>query len=103
MGSPRKNYSGNFQYVKDQFQNAARQLFAKEHRGRECNNAIFVKVLFLCPLPHPAIVLSLPQFEKLSGRPHGGSGDFENIADVYRVAEKNQRSPRSGLAEKSFA
>jgi len=51
MGSPRKNYSGNFQHVKDQFQNAARRLFAKEHHGRECHNAIFVKVLF-CALCH---------------------------------------------------
>jgi len=51
MGSSRKNYSGNFQHVKDQFQNAAGQLFAKEHHGRECNNAIFVKVLF-CALCH---------------------------------------------------
>ena len=42
MGSPRKNYSGNFQHAKDQFQNAARQLFAKEHYGWKCNNAIFV-------------------------------------------------------------
>jgi hypothetical protein len=46
MGSPRKNYSESFQQVKDQFQNAARQLFVKEPHGRECNNAIFVKALF---------------------------------------------------------
>ena len=37
MGSPRKNYSGNFQHVKDQFQKAAGHLFEKEHHGRECN------------------------------------------------------------------
>jgi hypothetical protein len=24
----------------------------------------------------------------LPGRPHGGSGDFENIADIHRAAEK---------------
>jgi hypothetical protein len=46
MGSSRKNYSESFQQVKNQFQNATGQLFAKEHHGRECNNAIFVKVLF---------------------------------------------------------
>ena len=51
MGSVRKNYSKSFQHVQDRFTGEAGKLFATEHHGRECTNAVFIRVLF-CALCH---------------------------------------------------
>ena len=51
MGSIRKNYSKSFQHVQDRFTGDAGKLFEKEHKGRECTNAVFIRVLF-CALCH---------------------------------------------------
>ena len=51
MGSVRKNYNKSFQQVQDRFTSEAGKLFETEHHGRECTNAIFIRVLF-CALCH---------------------------------------------------
>jgi putative transposase len=51
MGKLRRNYSKSFQHVQDRFIVEAGKLFEKEHQGRECTNAVFIRVLF-CALCH---------------------------------------------------
>jgi putative transposase len=51
MGIVRKNYSRSFQHVQDRFTGEAGKLFETEHHGRECTNAVFIRVLF-CALCH---------------------------------------------------
>lgn len=51
MGRVRKNYSQCFQQVQDRFSGEAGKLFATEHHGYKCTNAVFIRVLF-CALCH---------------------------------------------------
>jgi hypothetical protein len=51
MGKLRRNYSKSFQQVQDRFTGEVGKLFETEHQGRECTNAVFIRVLF-CALCH---------------------------------------------------
>jgi hypothetical protein len=51
MGKSGGNYSKSFQHVQDRFTGEVGKIFEKEHHGRECTNAVFIRVLF-CALCH---------------------------------------------------
>jgi len=51
MGSSRKNFNTGYQNVKEDFQHAVGNIFEKQYKGRDCNNSVFIKVLF-CALCH---------------------------------------------------
>ena len=58
MNSIRKNYSKSFQQVQDRFTGEVGKLFESEHQGRECKNAVFIRVLF-CALCHIQLLFAL--------------------------------------------
>jgi hypothetical protein len=53
MGKSGRNDSKSFQHVQDRFPGEVGQLFEKEHHGRACTHAVFIRVLFyaLCHIP----------------------------------------------------
>jgi hypothetical protein len=51
----------------------------------------------LCHWPRPVVVRGVPQLERFAGRLSCGNGDFENVADVHRAAEKINDVPAQGL------
>ena len=66
MDTIMKNDSKSFRHIQGRFILEAGKLFEKEHQGRECTNAVVIRVLF-CALgseiqPFP------PPPEKLTGR-----------------------------------
>jgi hypothetical protein len=93
MGSPRrKNYSRNFQHVKDQFQNPkCRSITVRKTASRSgMQQRDFHQSPVLYDLSYSIVVRGLPQLERFSGRLSCGVGDFENLAVLQRIAKTDQ-------------
>ena len=95
MSSSRKNFNTGYKNVKDDFQFAVGKIFEKQYKGRDCNNSVFIKVLFcaLCHVQSPPMTLQcrLPKSLKRPRRPRHRRRDPQNPSRIHPTAKTHQR------------